>query len=145
MSNAIEVFIKLVLTAFYGVVVFYGGSYLIKVWKGHVDAVSTINRFVEQWKPKTNLIAIRDPSKIYQNREALADVTGDVIKDGSRVIFKRLENAGHLKRAEPFEYQRERYKIIKHGDYWSKFTVIDDTGRHDRLEVLEDVVCELVK
>jgi len=111
------------------------------VWVNHIDPKATITRLFSKTVETPDWVATRDPKKIYQNGEAVGDVSGEVEDSGDQVIFRELSNTAGLDRKTEFEYQRKVLRIRKIGT--SAGMKLSPSGT--RMNVLGDVVCDLVK
>jgi len=129
-----KIIIILVLTVAWGATVRF-------VWVSHIDPKATFQRLLFKTVQPPEWVATRDPNKIYQNSHVVGDVSGDVQDLGGRLVFRELSNTGPLDHNTPFEYRRNTLRIRSiHAASGMK---ISPGGA--KSNVLEDVVCDLVK
>lgn len=114
-------------------------------WTSQIDPMATIQKFVGK-KPKiADVVVTRDPNKLYQNGNTVADVTGLVEINNGTIILKQIANASALNRENPIEYRRMKLKVIRVGHIIGMKSIISN-GRSIVLQnVMEDVVCEEIK
>lgn len=152
-----QLFYKLVITIIILVVIFLVVVrplilFLHHVWTSQIDPRETIRRVLNRLfpKPQAEIIATRDPNKIYQNGKEVGNVTGQVEIKNDLVIFHMLSETADLEEDHPLEYKKESFQIISTGSRSGiKITgTVSDGGKltttqeHD---VIEDVTCKKLK
>lgn len=113
--------------------------FLYKLWTWDIDVKKTLLKPIQKMSP-ADVIVKRDPKKIYQDGKEVGDVTGGVETSDNSVIFRQISDAAGLNIDLPFEYQRKTLKITKVGSI-TKIKI----GTPVRMNVLEDVVCKMVR
>jgi len=115
------------------------------IWTHQIDALATVSGILRSAvEPKG--IATRDPNKLYQNGEPVADVVDDVEESGTSVLFHRLANAGNLDRKATFQYGRLTLRIVKTGTETGLLTNLLPSGSTQIMNnVIDDVECVLAK
>jgi hypothetical protein len=83
------------------------------IWTHQLDPEATVARIFSVAEPVW--VATRDPTKLYQDGQPVADITGEVSEEGSRVVFKQLANAGSLNASEPVEWKRLKLRVVRVG------------------------------
>jgi hypothetical protein len=89
------------------------------------------------------LAATRDPAKLYQNGQPVADVVGSV-EEHQRVVFHQLANVEHLAVGASFEYGRRKLRVVDVGSIAARDYTLSPDGWEVLDNVLRDVVCEVV-
>ena len=115
------------------------------IWTHQIDARATVSGILRSAvEPKG--IATRDPNKLYQNGEPVADVVGEVEESDTNVLFHRLTNTGNLDREATFQYARRTLHIVKIGKETGMLTNLLPSGSTEIMNnVLDEVECEEVK
>jgi len=139
----VEVIFKIAVTGVVLCLVYYQLVFLRGLWRSQVDPQATVARLLEKLKPESDVIATRDPSKIYQGGKAVGEVIGEVTQDGTRFLFKQLANTTALQRDQLFEYRRQRFRIVSIGSRTGMLVNMTDSGTETATDVLGDVVCEI--
>lgn len=117
---------------------FYPGYLFLKmILKSQIDPKATCSRIVTFLSPPSEIIATRDPMKIYQNGKEVGNITGEVETKGGVIIFRQICNTSELNQKLPFEYKKETIKIIRCD---ASFDI--KGGSPVKTNVLEGVVCE---
>ncbi len=117
---------------------FYPGYLFLRmIWKSQIDPKATCSRIVTFFSPPSEIIATRDPAKIYQNGKDVGNITGEVETKNGITIFHQICNTSQLKQKLPFEYKKETFKII---DCGAEFDI--KGGSPIKTNVLEGVTCE---
>ena len=118
--------------------IYFQITFLWKFWHSQVDPTGTIDRVIEKLKPDSDVIATRDPNRLYQNGYVVGNVDGEVSIEGDTVVFTELSETAKLNENEPFQYQRLSLKIknIQHR------TGILATMKGPKNAVLRQVVCK---
>lgn len=139
-----EFFIKIIITicVIIAILVFVGSliSFLYWTWHSEIDVKETVRRWFTRKPSSADVIATRDPKKIYQDGKEVGDVTGQVTTNDNSVTFQQISNTTELNRNLPFKYKRKTLKIMD-----SKPETRIKLGSPVRMNVLEDVVCEEVQ
>jgi len=91
---------------------FYPGYLFLKmIWKSQIDPKATCSRIVTFLAPLSEMIATRNPKKIYQDGKEVGNITGKVVSANDRIIFEEVCDTGELNIGEPFEYERYKLKV----------------------------------
>ena len=116
------------------------------IWTHQIDVKGTILGPVRKKVDKpVEWIATRDPNVIYQSDSIVGNVTGTVTEIDGKVLFKELSNTGSFNHNMPFEYKRERLKVINIGFMAGMYASATNRGTEIKQGVLKDVVCERIK
>jgi hypothetical protein len=118
---------------------------VVSVCRSQVDLAETVRRWFKKASPLENVISVRDPSAIYQDGGVVGLVTGSVDQDDGVFVFRQLAETAGFRSEKPFEYGRERYRVLRIGSASGIKVIATPTGSTARNAVLEDVVCELVR
>jgi hypothetical protein len=133
---------KVVMTLMMIVFCLWGIKWL---WTTQIDPVATVTKMAKKPFEAPTWVATRDSKKIYQDGVAVADVTGEVRQTSEGLLFAELANAGQVKRNLPIEYQRHRLRIVKVGAIIGMKSVVTSQGSQIVTNVMEGVVCEVIK
>jgi hypothetical protein len=136
-----EIVFKIAVTAVVLCVIYYELAFVRGVWRSQVDPMATVGRILDTLKPRTDMIATRDQSKIYQSGKPIGDVSGEVTEDIETVKFTRLMNTSAMLVDQPFESRRLRLKIRSIGFRTGMYVNQTDSGTITGRDVLSDVVC----
>jgi hypothetical protein len=139
--NTMELFIKLLISIF---VVLVGAKTLHWTWSSQIDPMATFQKHINKEPKIAEIVVTRDPQKIYQGGNPVADITGQVNSTDDRVTFEQLVNTSELNKNETFEYQRDAYRIIQIGTIIGMKSVASNTGSKVLQSVMENVVCEKI-
>ncbi|MEW5982816.1 MAG: hypothetical protein AB1806_10660 [Acidobacteriota bacterium] len=115
------------------------------VWTNQLDPRATVARLSEKTLAPPDWVATRDPSKVYQDGNAVGDITGAVKPGADQIHFAQLANTASLDVSRPFEYQRLRVKVIKIDSSMGMKVVTSGSGSTVLRAVLEGVQCTIVK
>jgi hypothetical protein len=138
----LEILFKACVTLVVVVVIYWQVVFLKWLWPSHIDVKATFSRFVREAAPKTDVIATREPNRIYQDGMPVGNVVGIVKEIGDNTVFEKISETSDLKRNLPFEFKRATYRIVKIGRT-SAVDISDLTGSHEA--VLAEVVCQRMK
>jgi hypothetical protein len=105
-----ETLFKLVLSAVVLSICAFG---LRWIWTHQLDFWATVNRATDKVIAAPDWVATRDPKKIYQEGNAVGDVSGSVSQTGETYLFSQLVNTGSLNKEKPFEYQRVKLRVVR--------------------------------
>lgn len=132
-------------TVFIVIVLLVAGGLIRWALTNQIDPWATISGFFQSAvEPKG--IVTRDPNKLYQNGEPVADVLGEVKESGTNVLFHRLTNAGNLDRKATFQYGRRTLRIVKISKETGMLTNLLPSGSTEIMNnVLDEVECEEAK
>lgn len=133
-----ETLVKIIITSVLMLLMYYQIVFLRTVWRSQIDPMATVRRMWDRLKPSAEVIATREPTKIYQNGQAVGDVSGDVIESAKHLRFERLMNTGELNRDQPFEYRRLHLRIVSVESISELYLGDGITGT----KVLGNVLCE---
>ena len=114
---------------------------LFWIWTHQTDPVATLtgalrDRIVPSW------VAVRDPGKLYQDGQPMADVAGPVEESGDRVVFHLLANAPEIQTGTTLEYKRRTLRVVSIDSIIGHYAVAGPSGTQDLSSVRKDVVCE---
>jgi len=137
-----ETVFKIVITCVILCVIYFEVIFLLGVWRSQIDPAATVSRILDTLKPKAEMIATRDPNKIYQGGKAVGDVSGQISEHDNNVTFTHILNTSTLKVDQPFEYRRLRLKIVRVGTRSGFYVGQNDTEITSGTAVLSNVVCE---
>lgn len=144
-AGMMENLFKLVITAFFAWLIWWEVKFVIEVWRSQIDPRATASRLVDLLKPDQEVIATRDPTKIYQGGKPVGDVVGDVVtQPDSKVLFKMLGGTADLDQQQPFDYKRSRLRILNVGRTIGMYSAVTSSGTTAMTNVLQDVLCEPV-
>ena len=134
-----QFFVRLLITIIVVIVILVVVVPLIRfvwqTWNNPIDLKETVRRW---FKSQSEIIAVRDPKKIYQNGKEVGSVTGRVEeRNDDSIIFYELCETSELRRDHPFEYQNKTLKITKIGS-----EIRLKIGTPVKKNVLKDVVCK---
>ncbi len=141
-----ETLFKVAITGVVVCLVYYQLLFLRSVWRSQIDPRATFSRLLDKLKTESDIIATRDPLKIYQAGESVGDVTGAVTQDGATWTFKQISNTTRLQPDRPFEYQRTTLRVVQIGSRtgFASTTTVGGTS-NTATDVLEDVTCEVAQ
>jgi len=114
---------------------------ILWLWGQQVDLKQTFWNIFKSISPvKKEIIATRDPNKIYQDGKEVGNVTGNVSRTNEYILFEEVCDTGELNIRNPFEY----------GKYTLKVTHIDEIvgikmGTHIKKEVKSGMKCMILK
>jgi hypothetical protein len=97
------------------------------------------------FKGKIGWIAIIDKDAIYQNGQIVGNISGNIQEKDGRSIFSKISNTDLLKRALPFQYRRDKFRIIEIGLVRGMGVVASSLDTKNEKDVIENVICEKVK
>ena len=140
-KSAMELFIKLLISL---IVVFVGAKALHWTWSSQIDPVATFQKYIKKEPKISEMVVTRDPNKLYQGGNAIADITGQVNSVGERIVFEQIANTSGMNTNETFEYQRDTYRVIQIETIIGMKSVASNTGARVLQSVMENVVCEKV-
>jgi hypothetical protein len=119
------------------------------VWTHQLDPVATVQRLMQKPFKAPEWVATREPNRIYQNGNVVAEVTGAVEENGSIMRFAQISNTSALNQAVVFQYQRHNLRIREVGSAIGMKTEmhVSGSGATSRTltAVLENIVCEKVQ
>jgi len=139
----IEIIFKILVTVIYLVISYI---FLAWFWTQQIDIKQTILRpFIKYAQGKNEIFVTRDPSIIYQNGKSVGNISGNVEEINGKLIFSEIYNTSGLDYNLPFDYKRERLKIIKIGSIIGMQTIAALQGSSVKNNVLKNVVCERIK
>ncbi len=133
-----ETLVKIIITSLILLLIYFQVVFVRSVWRSQIDPVATIGRMWDRLKPTADVIATRDPMKIYQNGQVAGDVSGKVTESENEVRFERLMNTGDLQQDQAFEYRRLRLRIVSVESISGMYMGGGITGTN----VLGNVLCE---
>jgi len=143
----VQILIKIIITicviiAIIAILVFVYSliSFLFRTWHSEIDVKETVRRWFTRKPSGADVIVTRDPKKIYQDGKDVGDVTGQIKTIDNSFTFQQVSNTAELNKNLPFEYQGKKLKIVKVGK-----EIKIKIGTPTRMNVLEDVVCEMVR
>ena len=139
----IEMIFKIVVTGFS---IWMCIIFLHWLWTSQIDVKETIMRPIQgKVLEKNEWVATRDPNIIYQNNTSVGNVSGKVEHQNGKVIFREICDTSSLNRAMPFEYKRDKFKIISIRQAIGLFSSASSSGTQVKHNVIIDVICERIK
>ncbi len=116
------------------------------IWTHQIDVKKTIlGIFKKEVERPVDWIATRDENTIYQNGEIVGNVTAKVDETEDKLIFHEICDTSKLNQELPFEYRREKLRIIKIGSIIGQKSIVTSSGFEIKYNVMENVVCRRVK
>jgi hypothetical protein len=82
------------------------------IWTNQLDPGATVSR-IFQSASEPEWVATRDPMKLYQEGQSVADITGAISEEGLRVVFMQLVNAASLDVSQPVEWRRLNLRVVR--------------------------------
>lgn len=139
-----EIVLKVAVTAVVVCLVYYQAVFVWTLWTSQIDPTATFARLLGKLKPQSDIIATREPNKIYQRGQAVGEILGPVETKGNRVKFAQLVNTTGLQADQPIEYQRLRLRMVPVKQRTGMFTAMTDQGTLVYRDVLGEVECEIL-
>lgn len=138
-----EVLLKIGVTIAIVIFVYFQIVFLATFWKSHIDPKESFARFLTKMSQQSDLIATRDPNSIYQDGKVVGNVTGKVTIGDDSVVFEAVTDTSELDLEAPFEYRREKLKIISFGTFTAEVINMPESGVGVEIQhaVLENIVC----
>ena len=139
--NTMELFIRLLISL---IVVFIGAKALHWTWSSQIDPMATFQKYINKEPKIAEIVVTRDPKKLYQGGDVVADITGQVKSTDGRLIFEQLANTTGLDTNKTIEYQRDAYRIIQIETMIGMKSMVSNTGSSVLQNVMENVICEKI-
>ena len=137
-----ELSFKIILTL---VVILLCFGFLRWIWTHQIDPIETIKRLGKRKAQETlDIFATRDQNAIYQGGIIVGKVSGNVDEVDSKIIFREIFDTSNLNQALPFEYRRDRLRIISIGSFTGMDINMVDGKSTIKHNVIRDVVCERI-
>lgn len=134
---------KIILTL---VVILLCFGFLRWIWTHQIDPIETIKRLGKRKAQETlDIFATRDQNAIYQGGIIVGKVSGNVDEVDSKIIFREIFDTSNLNQDLPFEYRRDRLRIISIGSFTGMDIKMVDGKSTIKHNVIKDVVCERIK
>jgi len=111
------------------------------IWTHQLDPEETASRFFQS-ASELGWVASRDPTKLYQGSQPVAEITGKISEDGSSVVFKQLVNTGSLDASQPVEWKRLELRVIRVG---GSLDLAGGVGGGVLKDVRNDVECQIIQ
>lgn len=140
-----ELLLKIGITIVVAIIMYFQIVFLKWTWSNQIDPKQTLNRLLRRASPSVEVIATRDPDKIYQDGQIVANVSGEVEESDDRVIFRELSNTKQLRRDRALEYKRRKLKIASIGVESALSITRSAKGSEANESVLIDVVCDTIQ
>lgn len=134
-----EILLKVAVTAVVVCLIYYQVVFLRTLWRSQLDPGATFSRVLGKLKLQSDIIAIREPNKIYQNGQVVGEVLGHVETKENRVKFQQLVNTTGLRADRPVEYQRLRLRIVAVRKRTGLLANMTDQGTFVYRDVLREV------
>jgi hypothetical protein len=141
----VEKFLKLILSTVAIAVIASAVVFIHGLWSSQLDVTETLGRAWKKITFQSDVVAVRDPDAIYQNGTKVGVVTAAVAPRGDLMVFEQLVDTSSLDRAQPFEYQRQRLRVVTVERQIGLKSVVTSQGSSVRQAVLENVVCARVQ
>ncbi len=139
----LELSFKIILTL---VVILLCFGFLRWIWTHQIDPIETIKRLGKRKAQETlDIFATRDQNAIYQGGIIVGKVSGNVDEVDSKIIFREIFDTSNLNQNLPFEYRRDRLRIISIGSFTGMDIKMVDGKSTIKHNVIKDVVCERIK
>lgn len=136
-----ELLIRLFITI---VIVGSGAKVLHWTWTSQIDPIATFQKLINKGPKIADIVVTRNPKKLYQGGEPVADITGQINLTDRGINFEQLANTSELDTKKTIEYQRDTYRIIQIGNIIGMKSVASNTGAKVLQSVMENVVCEKI-
>ena len=137
-----ELSFKIILTL---VVILLCFGFLRWIWTHQIDPIETIKRLGKRKAQETlDIFATRDQNAIYQGGIIVGKVSGNVDEVDSKIIFREIFDTSNLNQDLPFEYRRDRLRIISIGSLTGMDIKMVDGKSTIKHNVIRDVVCERI-
>lgn len=137
-----EFLFKLFLTI---LVLFFAIGSLRWIWKTQIDTKETMKRLVTEAPSKSmDWVATRDPNKLYQDGQIVANVFGEVEESEAKIIFHELCDTEKLQRNQPIQYKRWNLKIVSIGVISGMKITMSSNKANSKKAVLKDVICDKI-
>lgn len=140
-----ELIIKIFLTVVVIGVIFFSVVSLIWLWRSQIDVRETGRQLLNTPKKSMDWVATRDDTKIYQEGKIVGTICGEVKESNDQIIFKEICDTEQLNINAPFEYKRDKIKIVKYGGIFGGKKVVTAEGSISKNAFITDVVCEKIK
>ncbi len=138
-----ELSFKIILTL---VVILLCFGFLRWIWTHQIDPIETIKRLGKRKAQETlDIFATRDQNSIYQGGIIVGKVSGNVDEVDSKIIFREIFDTSNLNQDLPFEYRRDRLRIISIGSSTGMDIKMVDGKSTIKHNVIRDIVCERIK
>ena len=139
----IEIVFKIFMTLVLIIVFVYSINW---IWTHQIDVKETIfGLFKKEAQKKVEWVATRDENAIYQNGKIVGNVTAKVDETEDKLIFHEICNTSKLNQELPFEYRREKLRIIEIGSIIGQENIVTSSGSEIKYNIIRNVVCEKVK
>ena len=137
-----EFLFKLFLTI---LVLFFAIGSLRWIWKTQIDPKETVKRLVTEAPSKSmDWVATRDPHRLYQDGQIVANVSGEVEESEAKIIFHELCDTEKLRRHQPIQYKRWNLKIVSIGVISGMKITVSSNKTNSKKAVLKDVICDKI-
>lgn len=137
-----EFLFKLFLTI---LVLFFAIGSLKWIWKTQIDPKETVKRLVTEAPSKSmDWVATRDPRRLYQDGQIVANVSGEVEESEDKIIFHELCDTEKLRRDQPIQYKRWNLKIVSVGGISGMKITVSSNKANSKKAVLKDVICDKI-
>jgi hypothetical protein len=137
-----ETVFKIFLTA---LVIYFSYGSLKWIWHNQIDVKETGRQFLDAPKKSMDWVATRDDQKIYQEGKVVGAICGAVDISENKIIFKEVCDTELLDMKHPFEYKRDKLKIISYGGIIGIKGIASPDGAISRKAVITDIVCEIIR
>lgn len=142
----VELIFKLVLTFIMIVVVLTAMVTIRWTWSRQIDVKGTILGVLRNKTEKPlDWVATRDPNAIFQNNNIVGNITGEVKESDGKIIFTEICDTFNFEIDAPFEYKRDKLKVIKVGVRIGSLSSTTNQGTRIKNNVMRNVVCERIK
>jgi len=139
-----EILIKIGVTLVIFGLIFGEVKFVKWIWGSQIDPKATFSRIVARLSPETDLVATRDPTKIYVEGEIAGTVSGEIIEDNGQVKFATIEGATSVGIGSQFEYKRDKFKIVNIGSTTASESIATSTGVQKKYGILREVICQKI-
>lgn len=144
--NLLEILFKIGTSTLVIIAICWQGFFIKWLWSNQIDLKATFGRIIKLSAPKTDVIAIREHNKIYQNGNVVGNIVGKIEITSDNLIFEKLTDTKLLNKSIPFEYKYDRYIFVKQKSASGMSIHMSAEGKSTIEEgVLQNVMCKKVK
>ena len=134
-----EFIFKIFLT---GLVIFFCFGSMKWIWFSQIDVKETGRQLLDVPKKSMDWVVTRDDNKIYQEGNIVGSICGEVNELEDKIIFEEISDTEQLNNKYPFEYKRNKLKIVSIGARSGAKNVVTLEGSISRKAVITNVICE---
>ena len=144
--NILEILFKIGTSTLVVIVICWQIFFLKWLWSNQIYLKATFSRIIKLSAPETDVIAIREQNKIYQNGNVVGIILGKIEIDGDDLILEKLTDTKSLNKTLPFEYKYDKYMFVRQKSAIGiSIHMSADGKRTTEQDVLQNVICKKVK